>query len=189
MSGTLFTDLITSEHINKPKFVATVGGLTQGFVDTLSQFNYYPTLFSVDDAVGAQLDVIGEWVGIARNIFLSVDAYFSWDTSGVGWDQGIWWEVGDAESVVTKLPDEEYRMMIKLKIACNTFDGTLPTALGIISDLVSADGCTVSATEGDMPVAFTITGTISSVTRALITGGYLPLKPAGVAITYTFNEG
>ena len=123
-------------------------------------------------------------MGVSRNVSLSVDAYFSWDTIRVGWDQGIWWEVGDAEDTVTQLPDEQYRALIKLKIACNSFDGTLPSAMTILSDLVSADGCTVSVEEGDMSVSFTITGPLSAVTKAIIEGGYLPLKPAGVSVNY-----
>lgn len=186
MSGTLFTDLITSEHINKPKFVATVGGLTQGFLDTLSQFNYYPTLFSVDEAIGVQLDVIGVWVGATRNVALLIDAYFSWDTAGVGWDQGIWWVVGDSLTTVARLSDSDFRNLIKAKIICNTWTGDLPTACLILQQFLQDSSITVSAIESDQKVTFTITGNISTIAKAVITGGYLPLKPTGVVIDYTF---
>lgn len=187
-STSYFTDLVTTEHRDKPNFISTVSLSTQGFADQIALCAVAYSLYDLDNAVGAQLDAVGLWVGFSRYVALDIDTYFSWDTLGVGWDQGIWWEVGDAETFVTTLSDADYRRLLKLKISCNNFDGTLPTALSIISALVASDGCTVTATEGDMSVSFTITGSISSVTRAVIEGGYLPLKPAGVAVTYTFTE-
>ena len=60
---TPYTDRITSEHADKPRFVATVETTAQPLADTswLEQ-NYY-LYYDVDLAVGTQLDVIGVWVG------------------------------------------------------------------------------------------------------------------------------
>ena len=183
-----FTGLVTTEHQDKPRYIETVSLSTQGFADQIALCNQAYDLYDLDNAVGAQLDAVGLWVGFSRFVALDVDIYFSWDISGIGWDQGIWWSVGDPEQVVTQLSDNQYRKLLNLKIACNHFDGTLPTAIQIIGMAVSDDNCTVTATEGNMSVVFTVTGPISSVMRAVIEGGYLPLKPAGINVTYQFSE-
>ena len=183
-----FTGLITTEHQDKSKFVQTVSLSCQGYADQIALCNQTWELYDLDNAEGAQLDVVGLWVGLSRYVALAIDVYFSWDVSGVGWDQGVWWAVGDSEDMATTLSDDRYRTLLKLKIACNKFNGTLPEALKILSDAVSADGCTVSASETSMAVTFTITGNISTVMKAVIEGGYLPLKPAGVSVTYKFSQ-
>ena len=183
-----FTGLVTTEHQDKPKYIQTVSLSTQGYADQIALCSQAYDLYDLDDAVGAQLDAVGLWIGFSRFVALNVDIYFSWDRAGVGWDQGIWWEVGDPEQVVTQLSDAQYRKLLRLKIACNHFDGTLPSAIKIIGMAVADDNCTVTATEGNMSVVFTIKGIISSIMRAAIEGGYLPLKPAGINVTYQFSE-
>lgn len=182
-----FTDLVTAEHSDKPKYIQTVSLSTQGYADQIDLCSQAYDLYDLDDAVGAQLDAVGLWVGLSRFVALDVGQYFSWDTKGVGWDQGVWWEVGDAESMVTTLQDAQYRTLLKVKIACNHFDGTLPSALSILNNAVSTDGCTVTAKEGDMSVTFNVSGDISTVMKAVIEKSYIALKPAGVAVNYTFS--
>ena len=182
-----FTGLVTTEHQDKPRYIETVSLSTQGFADQIALCNQAYDLYDLDNAVGVQLDAVGMWIGLSRFVSLDIQQFFSWDTEGLGWDQGVWWEIGDAESVVTQLQDAQYRQLLKIKIACNKFDGTLPSAIKILSDAVSTDGCTVAATEGHMSVSFTITGPISNVMKAVISGNYIPLKPAGIAVTYTFS--
>ena len=182
-----FTGLVTTEHQDKPKYIETVSLSTQGFADQIALCNQAYDLYDLDNAVGVQLDAVGMWIGLSRFVSLDIQQFFSWDTEGLGWDQGVWWEIGDAESVVTQLQDSQYRQLLKIKIACNKFDGTLPSAIKILSDAVSTDGCTVTASEGHMSVAFTITGPISNVMKAVISGNYIPLKPAGISVTYTFS--
>ncbi|MCV5580141.1 DUF2612 domain-containing protein, partial [Escherichia coli] len=49
--------------------------------------------------------------------------YFSWDTDGLGYDQGIWQGPYDPDSGYTTLSDETYRIILKAKIAINNWDG------------------------------------------------------------------
>ena len=92
-----FTGLVTTEHLDKPKYIQTVSLSTQGYADQIALCTQAYDLYDLDDAVGAQLDAVGLWIGFSRFIALDVDIYFSWNISGVGWDQGIWWEVGENE--------------------------------------------------------------------------------------------
>lgn len=184
---TYFTGLVTDEHKDKPRYLQTVSFTTQGFADQIALCSQSYDLYDLDNAVGLQLDAVGIWVGLSRFVALDVGQYFSWDTHGVGWDQGVWWEVGDAESMVTTLQDAQYRTLLKVKIACNHFDGTLPSALAILNNAVAIDGCTVTAAEGDMSVTFNVSGDISTVMRAVIEKNYIALKPAGITVNYTFS--
>ena len=61
-----YTALITSEHADKPKFMAMVEAVAQCFVDQQNLLLSVPTAFDLDDAVGVQLDAVGLWVGIGR---------------------------------------------------------------------------------------------------------------------------
>lgn len=182
-----FTGLVADEHKDKLRYIQTVSLSTQGYADQIALCSQAYDLYDLDNAVGSQLDAVGLWVGLSRFVALDVVQYFSWDTQGVGWDQGVWWEVGDAESMVTTLQDTQYRNLLKVKIACNHFDGTLPSALAILNNAVSTDGCTVTATEGDMSVTFNVAGDISTVMKAVIENNYIALKPAGIAVNYTFS--
>lgn len=181
-----FTGLITSEHQEKEKFVQTVSLSCQGFADQIALCGIAASLYDLDRAVGVQLDAVGLWVGVTRLVAIDANVYFSWDTDRVGWDQGIWWQVGDAESTVTQLSDADFRNLIRLKILCNNSDGTLPTATKILEQADPNGNATVRAVEGDMTVTFSISGEISYTAINIISGGYIPIKAAGVGTNFSF---
>lgn len=187
-STNYFTDLVTTEHQDKPNYIKTVSLSVQGFADQIALCAQSYNLYDLDKAYGSQLDAIGLWVGISRFVSLDIQTYFSWDTLGVGWDQGKWWRVGDAESVVTQLSDQSFRDIIRLKIMCNKSDGSIPSATEIVKKAVEGAGATVSVAEGIMEVTFNIKGDISRITRAILLGGYLPIKASGVGVNYTFVD-
>lgn len=182
-----YTGLVTSEHSPDPLFMGELAAVMQPFVDIQNVATAISSYYDLDQAVGAQLDAVALWVGASRYVAIAVNQYFSWDTSGVGWDQGSWFVIGDSLSTVTVLDDGHYRLLIRAKIACNSWDGSLPSAYAILMMLVWADGCTVSVVEGANSVAWTIHGPISVVTQALLAGGYVPLKPVGVTVSYAFS--
>lgn len=183
-----FTDLVTTEHRDKPNYIKTVSLSAQGFADQINLCKQAYDLYDLDDAGGVQLDAVGMWVGISRFVSLDMDIFFSWDTLGVGWDQGIWWQVGDAESLVTQLSDQSYRNLIRLKIMCNQSDGSIPSTTEIISKAIEGSGATLTVYEGVMEVTFNIAGDISRIMRGIITGGYIPIKSSGVGINFTFID-
>ncbi|CAI9119535.1 DUF2612 domain-containing protein [Brytella acorum] len=181
-----FIGLITSEHQNSPKFIQTVSVSVQAFIDQINLATTAYEFYDLDNAVGAQLDAVGLWVGISRYVALSVEQFFSWDTIGLGWDQGIWFQVGDAESQVTTLEDSDYRQVIRAKILCNRWDGSLPMAIEIIQTAVGSTTAPIKAYEQDMAVQFTVTATVSRVLQDVLEGGYLPIKPVGIDIGFYF---
>jgi hypothetical protein len=187
-TGTLaaYLNLITSEHVARQKFMATVAASVQPFADTLDLLATIPGLYDLDTAVGEQLDVVGQWVGRSRNIILPLTGiYFALDTINVGWDSGIWFQEFDPTTDQFALPDDHYRLLLRAKIAANQWDGSIPSAYAAWSILLGPYGVTVLIQDNqDMSFLIALLGNLPDpLTVALLTGGYLSLKPCGVRIS------
>lgn len=181
-----YTSLITSEHQSAPKFMAMVALLGQWAVDRRNLLASIPSLFDIDTAVGQQLDWVGEWVGISRDLSLPLTGvYFSFDTAGIGFDQGAWLGPFDPTSGLVSLPDAQYRILLYATIAANNWDGTIPGAYNAWNTIFEPLGYSVLIADNqDMTMNVVLVGpTPDAVTLALFTGGYLNLRPAGVGIT------
>lgn len=179
-----YLDLITSEYAQQPNFTAVVSTDVSVEVQVQTLLDSMIPLFDLDIAVGDQLDIIGQWAGIGRNVNIPiVGVYFSWDsvTYTNGWDFGTW-QPDLAPVQITSLPDDAYRTLIKAKIAANHWDGTTTGAYAIWDALFPTITILIQD-NGDMSyeLAF-VGGIIDSLTLALITGGYIPLKPEGVHV-------
>lgn len=188
MSGdvTPYVDLITSEHQPRTKFIAAVTVSVQPLADLIAQLKAIPMLYDLDAAVGSQLDAVGKWVGRSRNIILPLtDIYFSFDENGVGWDSGIWFQEFNPTTSEFALPDDHYRLLLRAKIAANHWDGSVPGAYDAWSILFEPFGLTVLIQDNqDMSMLIALLGSNlpDPLTLALLTGGYLSLKPCGVRI-------
>lgn len=183
-----YLNLITSEFRLQPKFIAMITASANLFLHIQDTLTDMVPAFDVDDAVGQQLDFIGQWVGITRNLAIPIEGvYFSWDGSdpGVGWDHGVW-QPPLSPTQVTSLPDDSYRVLLKAKIAANQWDGTT-TGAYIIWNEVFTDLTILIQDNQNMSYDLAVTGgNIDAITLALITGGYIPLKPEGVRVNYYF---
>ncbi len=84
-----YTELITNYHATKPKFLAHVDLMTRPLIDVAAATRGLITAFDIDSAVGVQLDILGLWIGRSRVVSQPISGvYFSWDTDGLGYDQG-----------------------------------------------------------------------------------------------------
>lgn len=186
--------LIPAANRQEPNFTRTVQLDVAVQVRVQNLIESMVPIFSVDTAVGDQLDIIGQWVGVTRNVTIPVTGiYFQWGGSDplLGWGYGTWQPLS-APSTITTLPDDAYRTLIKAKIAANRWDGTTDSAYAIWDSLFT--GVTILIVDNqDMSYALGIVGGIlDSLTLALLTGGYIPLKPEGVRISEYFvavNDG
>lgn len=186
MTTTDYTALITSQHNDKPKFVAMTTSDVEPYVDIENILLNIPSYYDVDTAIGSALDVIGEWVGASRNIPIPLTGvYFEWDSTAlVGWDSGSWQGEFDPVSGLTSLPDDSYRKLIKAKIAANRWDGTIESAYDIWVEIFT-DSAIIIQDNQDMSMVVGVAGTkLGAIDQALLTGGYIALKPAGVSISY-----
>ena len=186
MSGdvTPYTNLLTSEHNQKPNFVASVTASVQPFADALAVLSTFPKLFDIDTAVGSQLDVVGQWIGASRELAIPLTGvYFAFDTAGVGFDQGTWLGPFDSTTSLTSLPDDSYRTFLRAKIANNQWDGTIPSAYEFLDPVFPGDQVVIQDYQ-DMTMLVGVIGSASlnAVTTALLENGYLDVKPMGVRI-------
>lgn len=182
-----YVDLITAEHQDKPKFVAMIRALTAGLADTTNALLSMPNKFHLDEAEGVQLDAVGEWIGVTRYLTTPlVGVYFSWDdTTLTGWESGTWKALFDPDSGLTTLPDDAYRSLLRARAVANAWNGSMPSAAEIWEAVFGVGQTVIIQDNQDMSMIVGFVGSpLGAVQQALLTGGYIPLKPAGVRITY-----
>jgi hypothetical protein len=185
-----YLDLITSEYQSQPDFSAMVEFMVSLPVQVQHLMTQMiTTLFDLDTPpVGDQLDIIGRWAGVSRKVNIPITGvYFTWDGSDytVGWDYGTW-QPSNLPTSIVSLPDDAYLTLIKAKIAANNWDGTTNGAYEIW-DLLFPQFTILIQDNCNMTYALAIIGGIvDSLTLALITGGYIQLRPEGVAISEYF---
>lgn len=181
-----YLNLIPAENRSKPNFIAMLSADLAIPLRVQDLMRSMIPIFDVDTAVGDQLDIIGKWVGISRNVTIPIaGVYFSWDGDfTVGWDYGTWKGVQPGD--ITVLPDDAYRTLIKAKIAANQWDGTTTGAYEIWDEVFAGLQILIFDNQ-DMSYDLAIVGgIIDSLTLALITGGYIPLKPEGVRVNFYY---
>lgn len=130
-----YLGLVTSEHSSRPKFSAMVAAVAQCFVDQINVMQSIPAAFDLDTAVGVQLDAVGLWAGITRQVKTPLNVYFSLDTANLGFDQGNWQGPFDPSTGLVSLDDATFRTLIHAKIAANSWDGTVPGAASAYANL------------------------------------------------------
>lgn len=185
-----YTDLITSEHRGALKFSAMVDAVTSAIAGASSTAADMSGAFDLDVAEGAQLDVLGQWAGISRYASVLISGvYFSFDTAGLGFDQGMIKGPYDPSEGLAAMDDGTYRTMIKAKIGANHWDGTLPRYQSIMAQVFAGTGTTCFAQDNqDMTMTVYFTGSEPpALLSGLIKSGAVPLKPSGVRITGYFK--
>lgn len=185
-----YLDLIPSENRQKPNFIAMISMQTGALFNIQDLLAAMIPLFDIDLARGDQLDIIGEWVGISRNIAVPIpttDILFEWDgTLTNGWDFGVWQD-DTQPTEITSLPDDVYRTFVKAKIAANKWNGSLEDMYAVW-DSVFTDITIFIKDNQDMSYDIGFIGRpVDSLTLALIETGYLPLKPEGVRVNIIYS--
>ena len=191
-----YTDLITSQHADKPKFTAMIDALCLPFGDLVNLYIGLPAEFDFSTAAGEQLDIVGQWIGETRYKTICANQYFTFDTLH-GFDTSPFYEIGATTSIAVRLDDDQYRLMLAAKIINNHWDGTKETAysigklifpsiytLFIIDNSGNNDSGENTITIGlysssSYPVDLPIN---NAYIYSLLMHGYLDIKPVGVAI-------
>lgn len=182
--------LVTSEHSDRPKYMASLRAALEQIVPAVALLQAIEDSFDIDSAVGVQLDILGEWIGRSRIVNTPITGvYFSWgDTVATGWQSGVWKGQFDPVTGLTSLPDDSYRVLLKAKIAANHWDGSIPGAYDVWAAAFDSSIQILIQDNQDMTMTTGIVGPpLSAVTRALLTGGYIPLKPEGVRVNYKLS--
>ncbi|MEA5890062.1 DUF2612 domain-containing protein, partial [Salmonella enterica subsp. enterica serovar Muenster] len=126
-------------------------------------------------------------IGLSRVVSQPISGvYFSWDTDGLGYDQGVWQGPYDPDSGYTSLSDETYRIVLKTKTAINNWDGRNDSLAPILDAALDGSGLKMQIVDNqDMTIGIWVfpETDISAVSLELIAAirqGYLTVKAAGV---------
>jgi len=184
-----YTELITNYHATKSKFPQHIDLITRPLTDVSTSVADMIRKFDVDSANGEQLDIIGLWVGRSRVVTTPIsNVYFSWDTDGLGWDQGNWQGPYDPDAGFTSLSNDVYRLVLKAQIAINQWDGTVGHLEELLELIFSGTGIEMQIIDNmDMSIsisAIALNGIANTSAELIevIKSGALTVKAAGVRV-------
>jgi len=189
-----YLSLVTSQHADKPKFNAWLSALLQPFCDMQALLQTFPSLFSVQTAIGQQLDVIGQWVGISRALQESLTGvYFSLDTAGVGLNQGIIYNPNtDSLTGLVQLDDDVYRLLLNAKIAYNAWDGTVASAETFMNNIFSVYNYSFCIQDNQDKTMYEgiIGGSAAppAFLQQMLLNGLFDLRPSGIIVHYFWQS-
>ncbi|MCC8364900.1 DUF2612 domain-containing protein [Xenorhabdus sp. PB61.4] len=186
-----YLKLITPQHRTAPKFVTHIDLITRSLSDIAQQTLQLNDAFSLDRAVGVQLDAVGEWIGLSRYVKTPiVGVYFSLDMNGIGFDQGSWRRRYDSDSGFTELDDETYRTLLRVKIEANHWDGSGEMLERIYQRIMPDSKTTLFFVDNQNMTmdVFMTGGVIPEVIKAVIRQGYLNIKPEAVRVNNYINS-
>lgn len=182
-----YTGKITNYHATKRKYFDHIDLSTRPLIDIATATRQLVNAFDIDTAIGVQLDTLGIWIGRSRYVSQPIaGVYFSLDTDGLGFDQGVWQGPYDPDSGYTALSDETYRVILKAKIAINNWDGRNDSLPPILDEATAGSGLRMQIVDNqDMTISVWVfpETDISNVSLELIAAikqGYLTVKAAGV---------
>jgi hypothetical protein len=171
--------LVTSEHRNQPRYIQTISITLQALADITDLATNLYSYFDVDSAIGAQLNILGKWVGASRFLETPLEnVYFSWDIAGIGWDQGSWKQPFDPTTGLVELQDAHYRTLIKAKIVANQWDGTIQNAYEAWNILFEPEGYHILIQDGTPAKASYLQWEPPTILEGFDYGGW---EPGGVS--------
>lgn len=154
---------ITSEHRDKPNFIAWLSAHLNIIDDIYNVLKGMDNDFDIDNAIGAQLDTLGVIIGRERTLTFQ--------------------PLNNFNPVLT---DDYYRLILKAKIAFNMWDGTIPSMYEIWNNIYGNDNDLSLQIKDNQDMSFNayITGYTDQIQQDLIQHGYIIPKPQGVKVNY-----
>jgi hypothetical protein len=192
-----YSNLLIIQYNNKPKASATIQLMVTELIANGILFDIRDG-YDIDTAVGAQLDILGKYIGVNRifqdniltNMF-SLETYSEPDpTLEDRWGFVTYTSfattlengVVNYQSVLTQnfqLNDTDYRTLLKLKIIQNYSNGSHQQIDDAMFEFFG-NNVTVAQT-GTMQMTYTVPFNLSAVLNAALVLGILP-KPIGVKL-------
>ncbi|QNR53875.1 putative tail component [Pseudomonas phage phiK7A1] len=192
--------LVTEQFKGKPIMDKYLRLMFSGVLDAQDVLKQIQQQRSIDTAIGAQLDVIGEIVGRPRGLVTSeLFSYFGFEGNPLSDSFGslndptvgsAWYSLG-APYGISRLPsDEEYRLILKAKIIKNRTLARPEDVIEAYKFLFGASRVTISEAAAEpASVRVGIGKILTNVERGLLFdlggGGTLLPKPVGVSYSYT----
>ena len=187
----------TEQFQNKPVFDKYIRLLLSGFEIIQNTLKALQTERSIDTAVGAQLDVIGEIVGRPRGVVSgAINKYFGFDGEPRAGTFGSlnnkragapWYSEGELTTTSRAPTDDEYRIILKAKILQNRTNATVEDFIRAYQFLFDTSKVTIDE-YASCKVKVVLGRPLTTVERSLLfdlegVGNLLP-KPLGVQMTF-----
>ena len=161
---TTYLNRITSQHKTKPKYMALVEARLQPFIDLARCLESFDAAFDLETAVGTQLDIIGQFVGLNRLLTFQPEGGIS-----------------------PLLQDDMYRILLKAKISKNNWDGTA-TGMYKLWETLFPEYTVLIRDNQDMTMTVYTDMSTPFLLAQLIQHEYIIPKPMGVRFNYIFLE-
>lgn len=154
---------ITSQHRDKPNFIAWLSAFLNKIDGAYTLMQSFDSNMDIDNAIGNQLDMLGQLIGRKRTLNFQPLNGFS-----------------------PILTDDYYRLVLKTKIAMNNWDGTVESMYTIWNNIFGDDTLMDLQLQDNQDMSFNayITGYIDQIQQNLIANGYIIPKPEGVRVNY-----
>ena len=156
-----YLNMISSEHRGQPKYIAMLTAYLRKLQDAQMVLEAFDLHFDLNEAIGAQLDKLGEIVGRSRILAFQ------------------------PESRSALLDDDNYRLIIKAKILQNQWDGTIEDMASLFKQ-VFPDMQLAIIDNQNMSMEIQVTGLRDDLQLQMLNNGYVIPKPEGVRIKIPF---
>jgi hypothetical protein len=190
-----YVDLLLYQYNNLPKAKATIDLLVGAIlVDLLPKD--IETAFDLETAIGSQLDIIGEYIGLNRVINATITRdYFTFEdeqnnaaelfgftnyTDPLLNAEVVLNAYIDASRITSALNDSEYRILLKLKSIINRSNNSMYEISDILYGFFGTD--IILYDQLDMSLFYFVKSTISKIILIAASQNILP-KPMGVEIS------
>jgi hypothetical protein len=206
--------LVTSEYRHSPRFTAMVQKLLSYGLDIDNSINNMLLAFEMDNASTAQLDILGQIVGVGRQLKFEPSAAAIGEVicpSPAEMASGevypiIYTPTPDkleSTPMLTGYPpaemgegnlldDEVFRLMIKARIIQNTWKGTIGELYDLWDTVMGAEKKLSIEDLQDMSYNIVLQGDYTQLEEELIIHAYVIPKPEGVRInvlTFVSTDG
>lgn len=158
-----YESLVPSQNRKQPKYMSFFRAVIGQPVDGMTLLEAFDRAFSLEDAVGVQLDAVGALVQADRVLPFSPAA-----SSRV-------------------LSDEDYRLLIRARIAQNVWNGTVESITSMFSVIFPEFGISLEDRQ-NMTINVVLRGMFTELQIEMINAGLLITRPAGVKMTYEIPE-
>lgn len=159
-----YMNLFTSQYRLSPNLQQWQTAMLTPIDDLTNCIQGFNGAYDIDCAIGAQLDILGQIVGVSRTVPFQ-----------------------PSNGVSPVLDDTTYRLLLYATIARNTWNGTI-TSLYQIWQYLFPSGQIIIADQQNMSAIITTTGTFTSIVNDLISNGLIVPRPEGVLYNYVVGQ-
>lgn len=196
-----YKELLLYQYQNQTKAMGTIDLLVRSILSELIPLDVMNS-FNIDTAVGTQLDILGQYIGLSRRVaiipvrnFWTLADYqlynpltphyglLDYTDSEVNKDS-IFYTYFSENYSLTDLDDSDYRAMLKLKIALNNIDNSLLSIATVLYDFFGDKVIMNDLT--DMTISYSVTPDKENIIVMAYQLGLIP-KPQGVGISCIYR--